>query len=225
MNYELAAQIRAKKLGVLLRDARIRAGESMKSCGDILGTTGRMISKYEDGEKSPSLPELEVLAFYLDIPLEQFWSDRAKSEKDNLVKLGDVEQRLQIRDLKIGALLRKTRKEKDLSMTEVSEKIGITTYRLKSYETGKFSVPIAELESMLDIYEIELDDFFSDTGPIADWAHIRRTGAKFEELPEDLREFVTKPINKPYLELAQKLSQLSADRLRDVAEGLLDITL
>jgi transcriptional regulator with XRE-family HTH domain len=225
MNYELAAQIRAKKMGVLLRDARIRAGESMKSCGDILGTTGRMISKYEDGEKSPSLPELEVLAYFLDVPLDQFWGDRAKSEKDKLKTLGDIEQRLKIRDLKIGALLRKTRKEKDLSMTEVSEKLGITTYRLKSYETGKFSVPIAELEALLEIYEIELEDFFSDSGPIAEWSSIRRTGAKFDKLPEDLREFVTKPINQPYLELAQKLSELSADRLRDVAEGLLDITL
>jgi len=75
----------------------------------------------------------------------------SKEESDQLKSLGDIEQRLKIRDLKIGALLRKTRKEKDLSMTEVSEKIQITTYRLKSYETGKFSVPIAELEALLDI--------------------------------------------------------------------------
>jgi transcriptional regulator with XRE-family HTH domain len=225
MDYELAVKIRAKKLGVLLRDARTRAGESMKTCGEILGTTGRTISKYEDGEKSPSLPELEVLAYFLDIPLDQFWGDQAKSEEDKLDSLGDIEQRMQIRNLKIGAMLRKTRLEQDLSMTEVADQLGITTYRLKSYEKGKFAVPIAELEALLDIYKLDEEDFFVDTGPIAEWAHIKKTGANFVDLPRDLREFVTKPINRPYLEIAQKLSHMSADDLRDVAEGLLDITL
>jgi len=41
----------------------------------------------------------------------------------------------------------------------------------------------------------------------------------------DLQEFILKPVNQPYLELAQKLSQMSVDKMRDVAEGLLDITL
>lgn len=225
MDYELAITIRAKKMGILLRDARIRAGESMKTCGEVIGTSGRTISKFEDGEKSPSLPELEVLAFFLDVPLEQFWGNEAKSEDGKLTPLGDIEQRMQIRDLKIGAMLRKARVEKGLSMSEVADQLGLTTYRLKSYETGKFSIPIAELEIILDLYNLDLEEFFPDTGPIAEWAHIKKTGAKFVDLPKDLREFVTKPINRPYLEIAQKLSDMSADDLRDVAEGLLDITL
>jgi aminopeptidase-like protein len=46
----------------------------------------------------------------------------------------------------------------------------------------------------------------------------------FLKLPADLRQFVSQPVNIPYLELARKLSTMSKDRLRSVAEGLLDIT-
>lgn len=225
MDRKLALNIRSKKLGVLLRDARLDAGASMKECGDLIGQTGRTISKYEDGEKSPSLPELEVLAFYLDIPLEQFWGKTTHSEDSPVDALGNIEQRLELRDLRIGALLRKTRKELDMSMTQVAEDLDITTYRLKSYEQGKFAVPIPELEALADMYELEMDDFFSDKGPIAAWSAEQRAVMDFVKLPPDLQAFASKPINKPYLEIARKLSELSVDELREVAESLLEITL
>jgi len=47
----------------------------------------------------------------------------------------------------------------------------------------------------------------------------------FMKLPPELRAFVCLPVNLPYLELARNLSQLSTEKLRSVAEGLLDITL
>jgi hypothetical protein len=48
---------------------------------------------------------------------------------------------------------------------------------------------------------------------------------KFLELPDELQVFLTQPVNRPYLELAVRLSEMSRDKLRSVAEGLLDITL
>jgi hypothetical protein len=47
----------------------------------------------------------------------------------------------------------------------------------------------------------------------------------FLEMPVELRQFVVMPVNRPYLELAMKLSNMSRDKLRSVAEDLLDITL
>ena len=225
MDYQLAINILSKKTGVLLKTARTQKGESKKTCGEIIGTTSRMISKYEAGEKSPSLPELEVLAYYLDVPLEKFWEDMAPEGQDRMESLVNLEQRIEIRNLKIGASMRKFRQESKLSMKEVSEKVGLTTYRLKSYEQGKFPVPVAELNAILRLYERELGDLVVDSGPIADWAHAKKAGLGFVELPKDLQEFVLKPINRPYLDIAVKLSKMSVDKMRDVAEGLLDITL
>jgi len=225
MDYKLAADIRAKKLGVLIRDARLKAGETMKDCGDVIGASGRTISKFEDGEKSPSLPELEVLAYYFDLPLDQFWGERTRSTDHPVEALGDVEQRLELRDRKIGLALRQAREKKEMSMTEVADKLDITTYRLKSYEQGKFSTPLPVLEQFLDIYDLTLEEFRVDAGPIAEWAAQKEAVDDFIELPTELQQFVAKPINRPYLEIARKLSEMQVDKLRAVAEGLLEITL
>ena len=46
----------------------------------------------------------------------------------------------------------------------------------------------------------------------------------FLELPPDLQSFVCKPVNRPYLDIALKLSELPVDKLRILAESLLEIT-
>ena len=225
MDYQLAINILSKKMGVLLRSARTQRGESKKTCGEIIGVTSRTINKYEIGEKSPSLPELEVLAYYLDVPLERFWEDMAPDSHDKMEDLKNLAQRIELRNLKIGASLRKFRQNAKLSMKDVSERLGLTTYRLKSYEKGNFAVPVAELNALLRLYDKALSDLVVDSGPIADWAHAKKAGEDFIELPKDLQEFILKPVNRPYLDIAIKLSQMSVDKMRDVAEGLLDITL
>jgi hypothetical protein len=40
-----------------------------------------------------------------------------------------------------------------------------------------------------------------------------------------LQSFVSQPINRPYIELAQRLSEMPTAKLRTIAEGLLEITL
>jgi transcriptional regulator with XRE-family HTH domain len=225
MDYKLAISILSKKMGVLLRVARTRRGESKKACGDILGVSSRTITKFESGEKSPSLPELEVLAYYLDIPLENFWEETAPEHQDRMKVLTDLKNRLELRNLKIGASLKKYRLEAKLSMKEVADTLGITTYRLKSYEQGTFPVPVAELNALARLYDHQLNDLVVESGPIADWSRNYKAGEAFVDLPEDLQDFVLKPINRPYLEIAVKLSQMSVDQMRDVAERLLDITL
>ena len=75
MNPEFAITLRAKKLGILIKDARLSNGKTMKECGEAIGVSGSTISSYEKGKSSPSLPELEMLSFYLKIPIERFWKD------------------------------------------------------------------------------------------------------------------------------------------------------
>lgn len=225
MDHKLAISILSKKIGVLLKVARTQRGESKKACGEIIGVSTRTITKYESGDKSPSLPELEVLAYYLDLPLENFWEDTAPDNQDRMNALPNLEKRIELRNLKIGATLRKFRQEADMSMKEVAETLGITTYRLKSYEKGAFPVPLAELNALVRLYDHQLDELVVESGPIAEWAHNKRVGSSFADLPEDLQGFVLKPVNRPYLEIAIKLSKMDVDQMRDIAERLLDITL
>jgi hypothetical protein len=66
---------------------------------------------------------------------------------------------------------------------------------------------------------------FDQSGPIGLWMSRQKAIQEFLQLPPDLQDFVCKPINRPYLDLAIKLSGMSTDKLRAVAEDLLDITL
>ncbi len=47
---------------------------------------------------------------------------------------------------------------------------------------------------------------------------------RLAQLPEDVRNFMLEPGNLLYVRVAMQLSTLSADAIRNVAEGLLEIT-
>jgi len=222
----IALKIRAKKLGVLLRDARLSAGKNMKECADMLRITSAKISAFESGEKSPSLPELEVLAFFLDVHLEHFWSQASRfSTQKERVSSSNLTRLIPLRQRILGALLRKTRTEDNITLKALAESVGITPDRLKSYEMGEQAVPLPELEGLASELELTIEHFMDKNGKIGQWAAQQRAIQKFLELSPELQEFVTKPVNAPYLEVTQRMSDLSVEKLRAIAEGLLDITL
>jgi len=218
--------IRAKKLGVLIKDARFAAGLNMKDCAKTIGVTNSKFKAFENGEKSPSLPEIEALAFFLDVPLEHFWGHESRSlvNEENLAA-SKLDQFVVLRTKIVGALLRSARTDADLTLKELSESIGITPRRLKSYETGANAVPLPELEAIATYMNLPIKHFQDKGGIVGKWAHEKKSLQEFLELPQDIQDFVTKPINLPYLEIAQNLRDLSVDKLRDLAESILEITL
>ena len=70
-----------------------------------------------------------------------------------------------------------------------------------------------------------IDVLFDQSGPIGEWMMQQKSAQEFLELPKELQAFVCQSVNRPYLELAVKLSGMSSENLRSVAEKLLDITL
>ncbi len=222
----ITLKIRAKKLGVLLRDARLSAGRSMKECADIVGVTSAKISAFEAGDKSPSLPELEVLAFFFDVPLEHFWSQASRfTDQEERVGSSNLARLIPLRQRILGALVRKARTEDRITQKALAAAIGITPSRLKSYETGDQPIPLPELEGIATELDLPIEHFLDKDGKVGQWAAEHRAIQQFLALPKELQEFVTKPVNTPYLEVAQRMSGLSVEKLRAIAEGLLDITL
>ncbi len=218
--------LRTKKLAVLLKDARLAASREKKECATVLSISPASYGSYERGGKSPSLPELEALAFFFDVPLEHFWGSKTitgqTGQPEMYTKLGQV---IALRQRIIGVLLRQARRKMDLSLSDLSKQIGITAARLKSYELGERPIPLPELEALVNELGHSIQEFFDTKGPAGIWGKEQRTIQQFLELPPELQSFVSKPINRPYLELAQRLSEMSVDKLRGVAEGLLEITL
>ncbi|GAB4504088.1 MAG: hypothetical protein Fur0043_10810 [Anaerolineales bacterium] len=223
---DIPAQItlRAKKLGVLIRDARLATRRTAKECAQAIGVTNGIFKAYEEGRKAPSLPELETLVYYLDLPIDHFWGDEALSDDNHPIEELDLARLTTLRHRMIGALLRQERMNASLSMKAVAEQTGISTRRLKAYEMGERPIPLPELEALLQALGGHIETFFDQGGPIGQWMTKQREIQQFKDMPPELRSFVAQPVNQPYLELARKLSEMSTEKLRSVAENILDIT-
>ncbi len=220
-----AITLRTKKLGVLIRDARLAARRTPEECAKAMGVTKNVFRSYEEGRHAPSLPELELLAFHLKLPIDHFWGKASLSGETTSSEPLDLPQLLELRQRMIGALLRQERTNASLSLKALSDETGIPAARLKAYELGERPIPLPELETLISTLSSRIESFFDQNGPIGQWINDEKSMRQFLQLPKDLQVFVCQPVNRPYLDLARKLSVMSNEQLRSVAEGLLDITL
>ena len=221
----IAITIRSKKLGVLIRGARQSSGKSIEDCAAAIHVSRETFDAFEKGESSPSLPELETLAFYLQVAWEHFWGREAHYERTPASNNMDFQRLLQLRQRMVGVLVRKARMEADLTPAELADQVGLTTERLEAYEFGLQPVPVPELELIANVLNQPIKDFQDNRGPLGSWIRQQMALKNFSDLSPDLQEFISRPVNRPYLELAQRMSEMSVDKLRAVAEVLLEITL
>ena len=65
-------RLRHKEIGVLLRQARSRAGKTQKQCALHLGVSPETVSKYEHGSKAMPIIHLEITADFLGVSVSDF---------------------------------------------------------------------------------------------------------------------------------------------------------
>jgi transcriptional regulator with XRE-family HTH domain len=224
MSIQAQVILRSRKLGVLIRDARLAGRMTIPECARMSGVTAGIFHAWEEGRRSPSLPELEVLTYGLNIPMHRFWSKDAKSDDVPVTETMNLPAYIGIRQRLIGALLRQVREKTGISLHALSELAGISTSRLKGYELGERPIPLPELEGLVSMMGGQVELLFDQTGPVGLWMAQQKAIQDFLQLPSELQNFVCRPVNRPYVELAMKLSGMSTEKLRSVAEDLLDIT-
>lgn len=212
-----------KIIGSLMREARMAKGKSTEECARALGVSHEVYESYETGRQPITLPELEGLAYLLEIPLEHFWTAPAAPAQEDR-KATDISRLFPVRNRMIGAQLRQARLTAKLSLEELAEKTALEARLLEAYELGREPVPVPTLEHLSRALHCSIREFHDRHGPVGAWDTHQRALRDFSTLPLELQEFVSKPVNRPYLELAVRLSEMSVDRLRAVAEGLLEIT-
>lgn len=214
--------LRSKILGARLREARAAAGKKLKETSAAIGVSSATLSSFETGRKAISLPELELLAYRLQSPLRPFWtgeSNRPKPKADF-----DAVPVIKLRQRMIAAQLRGHREAAGLSVVQLAEKVGMTASRVRAFERGDRPIPIPELETVLIALGHKLDEYIDSEGPVGEWNATERAYEALLAMPTEIREFIAKPDNQPFLRLARRLSNLPSERLRGVAELLLDIT-
>ncbi len=218
---ELAA--RRQILGALMQGARAKLGKTKQDCAQALGVTTAIYSAYEEGRRDATLPELELLAYYLKVPVRLFFERPERLMADDPIipaeKVTALRQRI------IGALVRQARQEKSKSVKDLAKRLGVTTRRVSDYELGRRPMPLSQLQDAADMLGVPMSYFIDEgVGPIGEQELLRSQFEKFSELPEDMRKFVVNPTNVSYLRVAQRLADMTTEQLRNLAAAILDIT-
>lgn len=217
--------VRNKIIGLLVKRARAEAGKSQKESAEFLGCSPSTFAQYERGRRGLSLPQLEALAYLFEVPPASLWDDDHSLPRQAEPEPVPMLQLMQLRRKILAVKFRQCRQAAGLSQREMSAMLGCSAYMVSQFEKGTRDIPLAELEIIADNCGQDLADFLDeDTIPLGQAEQERKTLARLDELPPDVRDFVLNPTNALYLRIALLLSSMKADQLRQIAETLLDIT-
>ena len=212
---------RAKILGDLVEKAREHFGRTKKECAAVLGMKSGDYSKVETGEYPVSLPQLEALALFLNIPMGYFWGSEPLQTESEI----DFENLIALRHRVIGVLLSQQRLRTRQSLAELAEALGMEEELLKSYEMGEEPIPYLHLEQICRQLDVSVSYFLDDVhGPLGRHEAKQKLERQCKRMPPDMQAFLINPVNVSYLDTAKKLSEMDVAQLRQVAESLLEIT-
>lgn len=217
-------RIRAKMLGVLLRDARVSAARSVEDCARLLHVAPGDVEAWEYGDAVPSLPQLELLAYYLNVPVSHFWGLETREAARHLKENSQPEY-VALRNRMIGALLRQAREAEELTLEELAEVSGVSVEQINAYEMGEVPPPMHELSVLASGVNKNIDYFLESSSQIGEMLMILEKWKHFTELPEEVREFAADPLNIGFIHIAVMLSKMPAAQLRQVGASILDITM
>lgn len=223
-DYVESYRIRNKMLGVLIRDARLNAARTVEDCARLLNVENHIVESWEFGDSAPTLPQLELIAYYLDVPVSHFWSMKT-IETDKNEKLAGQSEYMALRDRMIGAMLHQARDAEDLSLEDVSERAQIAVETLQYYELGDMPIPMHHLSVLANIVNKNMDYFLETSSYVGELLRMREEWKHFADLDPEVREFAANPLNIGFIKIAITFSQMSAAQLRQAAEGMLEISM
>lgn len=222
-DFEELHLIRTRILGVLIRDAREAGNISAADCAAQIGVGEDVLQAWELGQTTPSLPQLELLAYTLGVPISHFWGmDMLEHSTTQQVNADDY---VLLRNRLIGGVLRQAREAAGLTQAQLAEGCGISPANVAAYELGQRAIPMPVLVSLASACRVNLSYFLEHGNRVGQVLLLQEDMKNLGALDAETRQFVSKPVNKPYLDLARKLADMGTDELRTVAEMILEITL
>lgn len=212
---------RAKLLGDLIRKARAYSRRTPEACAEVLQLSVDEYLQIEEGATNLSLPDLEALAIFLDVPMGYFWGTKDLAVKETV----DFQEWVTLRNRVIGVLLKQLRLKSRKSIEELAEHVDESTAVIEAYESGETAVPYIHLEALCRFMGASPADFLDDErGPMGRHEARHKLNQQFERMDSDLQQFLVNPVNVSYLDTAKRISEMDVAKLRQVAENLLDIT-
>lgn len=217
--------LRARIVGVLIRDARVARGYTVEHLAELLQTAPEQIVAWEFGDESPSLPALELLAYTLEVPITQLMSGTETLLEQMAKRMVNQQEYLSTRDRMIGVEIRLYREQAGVSLKQLSERTGLDETILTQYEYGQAAVPFSHLVSIASALRVTESAFLEGENRVGRYLEAQEAFELFLQMPPEVRQFIAKPSNHRYIELAIKLAKMDTSKLRELAESILEITL
>ncbi len=215
--------LRGRILGLLIRDARLAKGCTVEECAASMGIAAQTLMDWEMGRAHPSLPEVELLAHELGVPISHFWATETMTGNTQPQALPQAEY-VALRNRVVGATLRQARTTAELTPEILAENTGLTPAQITAYEMGQSPIPLTELTSLAAATNVSLSHFLESSNRVGRWLANQENYKSFSEMPDDMRSFLSNPVNASFIELAMWFSELGVNDLRGIAESILHLS-
>ncbi|BCY19348.1 MAG: hypothetical protein GYA12_01660 [Chloroflexi bacterium] len=151
--------LRAHKIAALVLDARLYARRTPEEACGLLGWDEEHLLALETAAVTPSLPELEALAAIYAVPVDHFFGSTSLSDKMPKLRTETMQQRLELRNRILGAMIMQTRSRKNLSRDDLATMTGLSLEEITAYELGLLPLPVTDLEEITRILQIDVNDW------------------------------------------------------------------
>lgn len=214
--------IRSKILGVQIRLSRQETGRTLEDCASKLQVSEEQFSAWEYGNEVPSVPKLELLARYLDVPVSQFWQENAS---DSTLKPGtEHDEFVALRQRLVGGLLRAARQAKQLTVEQLGDLVPLDVALIRQYEYGERRIPVDQLSVLARVLDRDLNFFLEDDEVYVAALQAPASTQVDQDLPEVLRQYSTDDKTLGLVKLAVAFSHIRSEELDQIAHALLAIS-
>ncbi len=217
-----AARLRAKIVGILIRQSRLAASRSIEDCADHLQVSPELVIAWEYGDDLPSPPQSERLASYLNVSVSTFRQDHEPVELPDVAV--EQDQSFSLRQRLLGGLLHVARDLKGISIEQLSEMTAIDPSLLQEYEYGGQSIPMKDLLVLANALDRDLEYFLESEHELDAEAEGESASTAPVPTSEDKRRFAVDRKMQGIIKLAVAFSQIPSAELHKIADALLSIS-
>ena len=206
-----------------IQHIRIIKQRTIDDCATFLKLSNDDYLKFEHGELNLSLPEIELLAAFLDVPVRAFFQSQP-GKLDQLANLAeDIQPKYkELRHKMVSSIILSNRKETGLTHQQLHDATQIPLEHLESYEKAGTPIPLHHLLSIIDALSIP-QEIFIDTDRLTydQDSNTFKHQAWIPEYPQE-NDHEIPAMGDPYNLLSQSVKRLPIEEQADLAKFLLN---
>ncbi len=195
---------------------------SVHDCAGILGISEAKYLAFEQGKGFLSLPELELLSLYLNIPLQELFESNVQTNATHHLLQQDIRRQYKrLREKMIQTKLILARQTKGLSLDDLARDTDIPRDTLQAYELGQKTIPLNDLKLICQALACSIEEFFPEEGTLL--TEPNGNGHRGQWQPEYPKDGSTSAGEEdPYQQLLAALKQIPEEDQVKIAKQLLD---